>query len=110
VRNLEEVVNQKNSELKEKNVKILDLMQMLEDFKIEVYSRDKTVQILQQEVQKLTTALRESKQFEHKYTASLTMQEGLKQQNAKLKEQVQKLLEAEAAKGLPSSSEIDSKA
>lgn len=58
---------------------------MIEDFKIEVYSRDKTVMILQQEIQKLTTGLREAKQFEHKYMATLTMQESLKQENQSLK-------------------------
>ena len=38
------------------------------------------------------------------------MQESLKQQNQKLKDQVQKSLEAEAAKGLPSATDMDAKA
>ena len=40
---LEEVVAQRNQELQHKNVKLLELMQQLEDMKVEVYSRDKTV-------------------------------------------------------------------
>lgn len=44
---LEEVVSVRNQELQQKNNKLLDLMQNLEDMKIEIYSRDKTIQIME---------------------------------------------------------------
>jgi hypothetical protein len=34
-----------NKEMMEKNEKILELLNMIEDFKIEIYSRDKTVDL-----------------------------------------------------------------
>jgi hypothetical protein len=42
---LEEVLARTNVDLKDKNEKILDLLQSIEDFKIEIYSRDKSIAI-----------------------------------------------------------------
>jgi hypothetical protein len=44
---LEEVVSRLNIDIKDKNEKILELLEMIEDLKINVYSRDKAVELLQ---------------------------------------------------------------
>ena len=62
---LEEKINQMNKDMYEKNEKILELLEMIEDLKIQIYSRDKTVEIQQQQVESLIEDLREAKQFEH---------------------------------------------
>jgi hypothetical protein len=36
-----------NIDIKDKNEKILDLLEMIEDLKINIYSRDKAVELLQ---------------------------------------------------------------
>jgi len=44
---LEETVARLNIEIKNKNEKILELLESIEDLKITVYSRDKAVELLQ---------------------------------------------------------------
>ena len=46
--NLEEKISKLNMEMKDKNEKILDLMENIEDFKVEIYSRDRTIDLQQE--------------------------------------------------------------
>lgn len=46
-RRLEEVVARLNIDVKDKNEKILELLETVEDLKIGIYSRDKAVELLQ---------------------------------------------------------------
>ena len=46
-RRLEEVIGRLNIDIKDKNEKIIDLLEQIEDLKINVYSRDKAVELLQ---------------------------------------------------------------
>lgn len=46
-RRLEETVARLNIDLKDKNEKILELLEAVEDLKIGIYSRDKAVELLQ---------------------------------------------------------------
>jgi len=78
---LEEVLARTNVDLKDKNEKILDLLQSIEDFKIEIYSRDKSISIFQDQIKRLSEDLREAKQYEHKYKAVYTMKLSLENEN-----------------------------
>ena len=51
-------------ECKDKNEKILELLEMIEDLKINVYSREKSVELQQSQIQSLMEDMREAKQFE----------------------------------------------
>jgi hypothetical protein len=48
-------------EIKDKNDKILDLLETIEDLKINIYSRDKAVELLQGQTERLQNDLREAK-------------------------------------------------
>lgn len=52
--------------MKDKNQKILELLEMIEDFKIQIYSKDKIVDLQQGQIEQLIEDLREAKQYEHK--------------------------------------------
>lgn len=54
-----------NLELKEKNEKIIELMNDLEEIKIQVFARDKSVQLQQNQIDELLEELRESKSLEN---------------------------------------------
>ena len=42
---LEEQLAKMNQDLKDKNEKILDLMEQVEDLKVEIYSRDRAIEL-----------------------------------------------------------------
>lgn len=68
-----------------KNEKVLELLSMIEDLKIEIYSRDKTVELQQEQIKQLIDDLREAKQFETQAKALQIMNNSLKMENARLK-------------------------
>jgi chromosome segregation ATPase len=62
---LEDQIVKLNIDVKDKNEKILDLLEQIEDLKIQIYARDKSVELTQTHVEQLMEDLREAKQFEH---------------------------------------------
>ena len=46
--NLEEKISKLNMDIKNKNEKILDLLENIEDLKVALYSRDKTIELLEE--------------------------------------------------------------
>lgn len=63
---LEQKIVDMNNEMNEKNQKIMELLDLIEDLKIQIYARDKTVDIQQTQLEGLFEDLRDAKQFEHK--------------------------------------------
>jgi hypothetical protein len=47
--------------MKDKNEKFLELLELIEDLKIQIYSRDKTVDLQQAQVEQLIEDLRDAK-------------------------------------------------
>ena len=92
---LEETVARLNIEIKNKNEKILELLESIEDLKINVYSRDKAVELLQGQISRLTEDLMEAKQFEHRFKALDMMKSSREDENAKLLERLGSKLESE---------------
>lgn len=62
---LEDVIVKLNIDLKNKNEKILELIENIEDLKVQVYSRDKALELQQTQIEQIMEDLREAKQFEH---------------------------------------------
>lgn len=94
-RRLEETVARLNIDLKDKNEKILELLEAVEDLKIGIYSRDKAVELLQGQIQRMTEDLREAKQFEHKFKTYLIMNNSLDQENKRLMDRLEVKMETE---------------
>jgi len=57
-------VTRLNKEVKDKNNSILDLLETIEDLKIEIYSRDKAIELLRDSQEKTLHDLREAKRAE----------------------------------------------
>ena len=66
---------------KDKNEKILELLEMIEDLKINVYSREKSVELQQSQIQGLMEDLREAKQFEYLCKTLQIMNNSLEAEN-----------------------------
>ena len=81
---LEDVVVKLNIEAKDKNEKILELLENIEDLKIQVYSRDKSVELQQLQIQQLIEDLRAAKQFEHRAERLQMASASLTAENARL--------------------------
>lgn len=81
--------------MKDKNEKILDLLETIEDLKINVYSRDKAVELLQGQIHRLSDDLREAKQYEHKLKMVQMMSVSLEAENKKLMDRLSVKLEDE---------------
>ena len=51
--------------MKTKNEKLIDLLTELEEVKVQVYARDKSIELQQNQIQELLEELRESKGLEN---------------------------------------------
>lgn len=61
---LEESVVKLNMELREKNEKLLELLEEIEETKIQVYARDKSVALQHKQIEDLLEELRDAKSVE----------------------------------------------
>ena len=58
---LEDQIVKLNIDMKNKNEKILELIENIEDLKVQVYSRDKALQLQQSQIEQVMEDLREAK-------------------------------------------------
>ena len=86
---LEDQIVKLNMEAKDKNGKILELLESIEDLKIQVYSRDKSIELQQQQIEQLIEDLREAKQFEHQCKMLQIMNTSLERENQRLQEELE---------------------
>lgn len=93
---LENVVTRLNLEIKDKNGKILDLLETIEDLKIGLYSRDKAIDLFRDAQEKTLNDLRESKKAEIELKAVWIMKNSLEAENSRLQEQLGVKLEKDA--------------
>lgn len=85
---LEEHTTKLNLDLKEKNEKIIELMGELEDVKIQVFARDKSIELQQKQIEELLEELRESKGYENDIKILMQKNLALEDENARLKEEL----------------------
>ena len=88
---LEEHTTKLNIDLKEKNEKIIELMGELEDVKIQVFARDKSVELQQKQIEELLEELRESKGFENDIKILMQKNMALDDENGRLKTELQQM-------------------
>lgn len=62
---LHDTITKLNLDIKDKNEKILEMMNQIEEIKIQVYARDKSIELQQTQIQELLEELRESKGLEN---------------------------------------------
>ena len=89
---LEDQVVKLNLELKAKNESILDLLQELEEVKIQVYARDKSVDLQQRQIEELLEELRESKGLENDVKILVQKKMALSDENEKLRDELNRNL------------------
>lgn len=107
---LEEHCARLNMEVKDKNEKILELLEHIEDLKINIYSRDKAVELFQGQIQRLTEDLREAKQFEHKFKTVTMMQHSLEAENKNLMGRLSLKMEGDATQSLSKVAQMEVRA
>lgn len=62
----------------------MELIENIEDIKVQVYSRDKALELQQEQIDKAMQDLREAKQFEHESKSLAIMNSSLEQENKRL--------------------------
>ena len=95
---LEEKISKLNMDIKNKNEKILELMENIEDLKIALYARDKTISLLEQEAATTNDKLAMTTQFEIHCKKLIVENESLTKANEALQKQINENLEQWVAK------------
>jgi len=84
---LEEQVVKLNLELKEKNEKLLELLEELEEVRIQVYARDKSVELQQKQIADLLEELRDARAADNDAKLLVYKQIALQEENQRLKKE-----------------------
>lgn len=96
------------NDMKTKNEKLIDLLTELEEVKVQVYARDKSVELQQNQIQELLEELRESKGLENDVKLLIQKKMALQEENEKLRDELSKnLLEGTDKPEGANRSEID---
>ena len=85
---LEEAVVKLNLELKEKNEKLLELLEELEEVRIQVYARDKSITLQQKQVEDLLEELRDARAGDGDAKALLLRKLALEEENQRLRKEL----------------------
>ena len=84
-------------DLNNKNEKILELIENIEDLKVQVYSRDKALELQQKQIEMGMEDLREAKQFQHECKTLRILNTALETENARLQSELNLKVEREVA-------------
>ena len=87
---LEDTIVKLNLDLKDKNEKILELLADSEEIKIQVFARDKSIELQQKQIEELLEELRESKGLENDVKILMQKKMALESDKAKLQEELNK--------------------
>ena len=77
-----------NLELKVKNEKIIELMVELDEIKIQIFARDKSIELQQKQIEDLLEELRETKGYENDLNILMQKKMALENENDRLKEEL----------------------
>lgn len=88
---LQDTVSRLNLEIKDKNEKIIELLSETEEIKIQVFARDKSIQLLQNQIDELLEELRESKSLENDVKILVQKKLALESENEKLRVELEEL-------------------
>jgi hypothetical protein len=87
---LDDLNSKLNIDLKDKNEKILELLSELEEIKIQVFARDKSIELQQRQIEELLEELRESKGLENDVKILVQKKMALQDENERLKDELNK--------------------
>ena len=85
---LEEQVVRMNMEMREKNERMLELLEDIEDLKVQVYARDKSVALQQKQIEDLLEELRDSKAVENDIKILVGKKIAIEEENNRLRKQL----------------------
>jgi len=85
---LEESVVKLNMELREKNEKLLELLEEIEETKIQVYARDKSVALQHKQIEDLLEELRDAKSVEQDVKILVGKKIALEEENGRLRKEL----------------------
>lgn len=77
-----------NLELKEKNEKLLELLEEIEEVRIQVYARDKSIELQQKQVEDLLEELRDSKAVDNDIKILVSKKIAIEEENQRLKKEL----------------------
>jgi predicted oxidoreductase len=86
---MEDTIVHINLELKDKNEKLVEMMIELDELKIQVFARDKSIQLQQNQIEELLEELRESKSLENDVKILIQKKMALQDENEKLREELE---------------------
>jgi hypothetical protein len=75
-------------ELKDKNERLLELLEELEDVRIQVFARDKSVALQQKQIEDLLEELRDAKSIENGVQILVGKKIALEEENTRLKNEL----------------------
>jgi hypothetical protein len=75
-------------EMKDKNEKLLELLDELEEMKIQVYSRDKSIELQQKQIEDLLEELRDSKAMDNDIKILVSKKIQLEEENQRIKKEL----------------------
>lgn len=78
-----------NLEIKEKNERLLEMLEEMEDLKIQIYARDKSVALQQKQIEDLLEDLRDSKAIENDIKLLVGKKISLEDENQRLRKQLE---------------------
>lgn len=84
----EEQIVKLNFDLKDKNSKLLELLTELEDIKIQVFARDKSIELQSKQIEELLEELRESKGLENDVKILVQKKMALQDENDRMREEL----------------------
>lgn len=85
---LEEQVVRMNLELREKNEKLLELLDEIEEVRIQVYARDKSIELQQKQIEDLLEELRDSKAVDNDIKILVSKKIALEDENLRMKKEL----------------------
>ncbi len=85
---LEEQVVKMNLDLKEKNEKLLELLEEIEEVRIQVYARDKSIELQQKQIEDLLEELRDSKAADNDIKILVSKKIAVEEENQRLKKEL----------------------
>ena len=88
IEKLEDSVVRLNLDVKEKNEKIIELLGELEEIKIQVFARDKSIELQQKQIEDLLEELKESKGLENDLKIIIQKKRALQDENERLREEL----------------------
>ena len=75
-------------ELKDKNEKLLELLDEMEEYKIQIYARDKSIELQQKQIEELLEELRESKAVDNDIKILVSKKIAIEEENQRLRKEL----------------------